>query len=207
MKLTLSSPLKRFLVSQGFGLNYEKYKHLGIKGHNGLDLVAAHGEPVYASHDGTAYYQMDDSSGEGFIIISNEPVEFQDGTVAHAKTIYWHLASIHDKKYHPVIPTDGAGHPVQRGQLIGYADNTGWSTGSHLHYGLKPVMPGEGVGWYNFAQNNGYAGAVDPTPYINYKKKASDYVDDFAAKKMKEGDIYGSNVMQALADLLRSFGQ
>ena len=53
---------------------------------------------------------------------------------AHAKTIYWHLIK--------EIPVK-VGQKVQAGDVVGYADNTGFSTGDHLHFGLKPQEKGE----------------------------------------------------------------
>ncbi|MCD6427100.1 MAG: M23 family metallopeptidase, partial [Caldisericaceae bacterium] len=50
-------------------------------------------------------------------------------------TLYAHL-----KKY--VVHK---GQLVKQGQIIAYSDNTGWSTGPHLHFGVyigdKPVNP------------------------------------------------------------------
>src|SRR5260370_31962867 len=60
------------------------------------------------------------------------------------------------------------GVAVKAGDLLGYADNTGLSTGDHLHFGLKPQAEAEPAGtWINVAQTNGYLGAIDPTPYLN----------------------------------------
>jgi len=208
VKLELKSPVLHYYVNQGFGDNPKTYAQFGIKGHNGIDLHADHGDPVYASTDGMAYYEMDDNQGEGFIVITNDPVDFLDGTTAHAKTIYWHLCSVHDPQFKPVLPTDGKGYPVKTGDLIGYADNTGFSTGTHLHWGLKPVMPGEDPAvFYNFAQNNGYAGAIDPTPYLIVPAKlASDIVFEAAAQKQREGNMAASNGLFAVANVLRAFG-
>ncbi len=61
-----------------------------------------------------------------------------------------------------------AGMQVKAGDIIGYADNTGLSTGNHLHFGLKPVAMNEFNGsFYNAAQENGFNGAVNPVPYFN----------------------------------------
>ncbi len=77
--------------------------------------------------------------------------------------------------------------PIKRGDLIGFADNTGFSTGDHLHFGLKPIKTANGgpispedatdVGNYqNLEQLNGYAGAIDPSPYY-LGKNANDKFD------------------------------
>ena len=50
---------------------------------------------------------------------------------------------------------------------MGTADNTGCSTGAHLHFGLKPIAQGENDWtWTNSEQTNGYFGAIDPAPYF-----------------------------------------
>ena len=73
-----------------------------------------------------------------------------------------------EPKYQSPIADKTGFVKVNNGDLIGYADNTGASTGSHLHYGLKPVAKGEGWGtYYNLEQKNGYNGAVDPQPYFD----------------------------------------
>ena len=64
-KLELFLPLKTSTIFQGFGQCFpdvcEQYKKWGLLGHNGLDLYAAHAEPVYSSHDGKATH-----AGGGF---------------------------------------------------------------------------------------------------------------------------------------------
>lgn len=78
MKLILSSPITPFVVMQGFGVNGDYYQAHGINiiGHNGLDLRATHGQPIYASHDGQAYYEIDSDSGHGVVLISKDQYWF-----------------------------------------------------------------------------------------------------------------------------------
>lgn len=159
-KFELFYPVKPNWVNQGFGNVMPVYTGMGLAGHNGIDFQAIHGQPVYASHDGTCYPEIDGNGGNGVVIRTDETYEYQ-GKQVYFKTIYWHLM-----KADAVVKT---GQKVKAGDLIGYADNTGTSTGDHLHFGLKPqAWNGESDWtWYNVAQSNGFLGAVDPTPYFN----------------------------------------
>lgn len=164
MKLSLYNPLKRCFITQGFGKDtapemLATYQSIGLKGHNGLDYYAEDGTPVYATHDGRVTFAgYDGGGGLGVVIRTNEEYEHGDG-VAYFKTIYWHL------KKDSLLVTGG--QEVKRGQQIGEADNTGMSTGSHLHFGLKPIAKGENDWtWFNTEQNNGMLGAIDPSPYF-----------------------------------------
>lgn len=171
--MKLQPPLKSYVVTQEFGVNGKWYKERGIniKGHNGLDFCAIHGTPIYASHDGFAYYEWDSSQGEGVVIRSKEPMDI-DGKLTYFKTVSWHMVD-GDKEPQfksPITCYDinSQGQEVKCGDLIGYADNTGLSTGDHLHFMLKPISDGESLGQiYNISQNNGYLGAIDPTPYMD----------------------------------------
>lgn len=159
MKLELFFPVKPYVINQAFGVNPDFYKQFGIKGHNGVDLLALHGESVYAAHDGTVVYAgMDNEEGVGVVIRTLEECEYAGGK-AYFKSIYWHLINN--------IPVK-VGQIVKAGDLIGYADSTGISTGDHLHFALKPQDKGENDWtWTNTLQNNGFNGAIDPTPYFN----------------------------------------
>lgn len=163
-KLKLFNPLERCIVTQGFGFTntdpdmLAKYRAMGLSAHNGIDYWASDGTPVYASHDGTVIFAgYDGAGGLGVVIRTNEEFEL-DGRTSLAKTIYWHL------KKGSILVTGG--QQVVRGQQIGEADNTGFSTGAHLHYGLKPIAKGENDWTYINLNQEGYNGAIDPTPYI-----------------------------------------
>lgn len=191
-KFSIPYPVKPWKLSQGFGVNGEYYRKNGIniKGHNGLDLQAYTGQPCYAVHDGYAYHQVDGSSGCGITVISDKEYEFR-GKPVRFKTIFWHLVDYAKKPQFksPVLDwqqkNKGKPKSVKKGELIGYCNNTGLSTGPHLHFSVKPIVQGKpvdawmdsadiGIGqWQNVTQTEGYLGSIDPTPYFNGK-----YADD-----------------------------
>lgn len=162
MKLKLSNPLAHPLhINQHFGENLNHfYKELGLTGHNGMDFQALDGETILASHDGVVTFAGEDGSGGlGVVIRTKDQFDYKDGQSFY-KTIYWHI----QKGSFMVHASD----EVKAGQPIAKADNTGMSTGTHLHWGLKPVYQGEqDWQWYNLEQNNGYNGAIDPEPYLD----------------------------------------
>lgn len=160
-KLELYFPLKPWSVNQPFGNKMPIYTSLGLDGHNGIDAFALDGTKIYAAHDGVVTFAGEDgSAGMGVVLRTNEKKTWKGGEPAFFKTLYWHMRK------------DGVlvrpGQKIKAGDLIGLADNTGLSTGSHLHFGLKPVYQGEADWeWWNVAQTNGYKGAIDPAPYFN----------------------------------------
>ncbi len=167
MKLKLDYPVTPVFFNQKFGNKATVYTNEGLLGHNGIDFSAKHGQPVYASHDGQASFQIDAGGGHGVVLITNEQFEYQEGQ-SFFKTIYWHLCDgLKEPKFQSPIADKTGLVSVKRGDLLGYADSTGVSSGDHLHFGLKPVTPGENPGnWDNVSQANGYFGAIDPMPYF-----------------------------------------
>lgn len=86
--------------------------------HEGVDLSAPEGTPIYASRTGTvttasfgraAGYYVKLNHGDGF------------------SSIYMHMT-----RY-----TVRSGQAVSAGQVIGYVGSTGISTGNHLHFGIS----------------------------------------------------------------------
>lgn len=132
-------------IFQAFGDHLIDYSFMGLVGHNGLDIGLENGDPVFASHDGTATFSQDQSKGLGVVVQT-------DGY----KTIYWHLLSSPHKL--------GESWQVKAGDLIGWGDSTGFSTGPHLHYGLKLLDNAGNV----LNRDNGYDGAIDPLPYLTW---------------------------------------
>ncbi len=215
MKLKLDYPVAPFITTQPFGVNGEYYRAHGINvdGHNGLDLQTYHGQPIYAAHDGRAYYTDNDGNeGDGVVIITTRRFDWDDGK-DYFKTIYWHLCDPHKEPqlaspvYRWRISTKGQGMPVVAGQLIGYADNTGFSSGDHLHFGLKPVAAGENpMDWWNIEQNNGYGGAIDPAPYFpSGGLNAWEQVALVAAKEQGAGRSKAAAQLWGLVAFLKAF--
>jgi murein DD-endopeptidase MepM/ murein hydrolase activator NlpD len=142
-KFSLRWPVDSHRVNQYFGENPNTYKPFGLPGHEGLDLYAPSGANIYAAADGEVY-QVARPKGHPYGLQIRIKHEF-DGKVYH--TIYAHLAETVVKN----------GDRVKAGELIGRADNTGNSFGSHLHLTLK--VEGE--------KTKGYPdGIVDPWPYL-----------------------------------------
>jgi murein DD-endopeptidase MepM/ murein hydrolase activator NlpD len=94
--------------------------------HNGVDLAAAHGTPVYATADGMVGKAQYWGSYGNYVQIEHG---------GELQTRYAHLSSY----------TVALGDTVRKGDVIGYIGSTGRSTGPHLHYevrvGGEPVDP------------------------------------------------------------------
>lgn len=132
------------------------YVAMNMKGHNGWDNGAYHGEPIFFSAvvPGVEWYcksERDSSGGIGVDIISKTPVQLRDGSNAIIKFRFWHLKDV----------THSDGTTITPGMLIGWADNTGASSGDHLHWSMK-LCTKDGA---PLNAGNGYYGAVDFEPY------------------------------------------
>ncbi len=94
--------------------------------HNGVDLAAPRGTPVYATADGVVEMARYFGSYGNYV---------QIGHGGDLETRYAHLSSY----------TVRDGEEVRKGDLIGYVGSTGRSTGPHLHYEVRvanePVNP------------------------------------------------------------------
>ena len=175
-KLVLAKPVTPFLVGQNFGedlacvssdfkiviarpdggvcpVGYQSlYKASGTKGHTGLDIKAYRWQPIYSSAEGfVEEVETEERRGLGLGIITNKKYDLGIYGIHHVKVRYWHLAAYNVKR----------GDQIKPGQLIGWADNTGYSAGDHLHYEIKPVYQ-VGNEWWNVYQDNGYHGGINP---------------------------------------------
>lgn len=96
--------------------------------HEGIDLVAPAGTPVYAAADGIVVGAAPNGRYGNWVRIDHDD---------KLTTVYGHLMAF--------APGIEPGETVVRGELIGFVGSTGRSTGAHLHFELldngKPVNP------------------------------------------------------------------
>jgi murein DD-endopeptidase MepM/ murein hydrolase activator NlpD len=129
-------PVKTAAFMSQFGLRTDPFERRR-KNHEGIDLAAPIGTPIYATADGTvstATYGY--NGGYGNLI------KLDHG--GRVETRYAHLSSI------SVSP----GQRVTRGQVIGRMGSTGRSTGSHLHYEVR--IDGRAVNPVPFMRSTDY---------------------------------------------------
>lgn len=154
----LHRPLARMRLTQPFGVDYlgnggpggQSYADIGLKnGHNGWDLSCITGTEIYAACDGIVYIN---EGGQGYgndiRLINDDLFGERDGL----EITYGHLLDFKVKN----------SQLVTAGQVIAHSDNTGFSTGPHLHFGTRPRKLGQIADY-----NNGFYGYVDPTPYFS----------------------------------------
>lgn len=141
-------------ISQFFGERPEFYQKHGFNGHPGVDFAVPINTPVASVFWGEVIELGWSNKGWGIYIKVKH-----DDLVA----IYAHLNRVKAVK----------GCYITRGQLLGYSGNTGLSTGSHLHFGIKDTK----------YPNNGYQGYKNPMPYF---KKTKEHFPDVRKKVQAE---------------------
>lgn len=134
-------------ITQPFGINPQIYGRFNLPGHEGMDLRAQTGANIYACADGTVF-RIDVYQGNP----SKQPygnavrIQHRDGY----QTVYAHLVemlvNVNDR--------------VKARQVIGKADSTGNSAGSHLHLTLKKAGA-TAAGITNYPYD-----IIDPTPFL-----------------------------------------
>jgi len=181
-RLRLYDPLTPFFVAQSFGNNipcvkdfglptqkivdgadnntcpvgYEKlYPKFGMSGHNGTDCRAGE-QTLYAACDGTVIEkQTVPARGLGLGILTDQP-KFLDALGEHfVKVRYWHLKTMYVE----------VGDKVTAGQPIGITDNTGYSSGNHLHWEGQAMDKDAGGHPYLAFPTNGIGAAFDLEPF------------------------------------------
>ncbi|TFH35326.1 MAG: M23 family metallopeptidase, partial [Anaerolineales bacterium] len=114
-------PTDYSVVTQKFGVNPHIYSRFGMPGHEGIDIRALNNSNIYCCADGEVYLVHTNPKSHAYGV--HIRIRHKDGY----KTVYAHLAQ-------PLVKLNQV---VTAGQVIGKADSTGASTGSHLHLTLK----------------------------------------------------------------------
>src|SRR3990167_9498676 len=126
------------ILKDNRGIEYHVYAQYGLKGHNGIDYSMPTGTEVVAPHAGYVKEAVFDNGYGNYVKIENE----REGSVlANLDTI--------------AVRT---GFQVNEGDVIGASNNTGNSTGPHLHWGYYKIPRDK---------NNGYNGYIDQQPFLN----------------------------------------
>ena len=128
-------PVRTAEFTSGYGTRTDPFRG-GAARHQGIDLAAPVGTPIYATAEGTVDDAGYNRGGYGNLIKLNHGRGIE--------TRYGHLSRI------LVSP----GQRVARGQLIGHMGSTGRSTGSHLHYEVR--IDGRAVNPIPFMRSNDY---------------------------------------------------
>ena len=110
--------------------------------HNGLDIIAVQGEPVFASASGYVSDVIESRKGQGNVVEITHP----GGYV----TRYAHLSDIQVRK----------GVRIRKGACVGYVGISGNSFAPHLHY--EVIKDGEYLDPVNFL-----FASVTPDEYLN----------------------------------------
>lgn len=126
-----SVPVDINLVSPGTGevrwpiLNFKKGRGLGDSGyHQGVDLLAPGGTPLYAAAAGVVRTSQESYGGYGVAVVIDHVVAGQ-----RVSTLYGHMTY----GSRQVV----AGQSVEAGQVIGLVGSTGSSTANHLHFEVR----------------------------------------------------------------------
>jgi len=110
-------PLKNWYITSPYGYRIHPITN-EYKFHNGIDLRAAIGTPIYSIEDGIIEDVNYNSSGGNQIFVKHNN---------NYRTTFSHLDRTVKNK----------GDQVIKGELIAYSGNTGSSTAPHIHYTVK----------------------------------------------------------------------
>ena len=111
-------PVPYYTLTSPFGMRVHPIRGTWTM-HNGVDMAAAQGTPIYAAKSGRVTVTSFQAGGAGYYVSINHGDGFS--------SIYMHMT------HYIVSP----GMYVNAGQVIGYVGSTGGSTGPHLHFGIS----------------------------------------------------------------------
>ncbi|MEM7335034.1 MAG: M23 family metallopeptidase [Chloroflexota bacterium] len=128
-------------INQYFAANPTYYGQFGLPGHEGLDIMAPMSSRIFAVAPGQVTRVRTNPSGH------NYGIHVQINHIEGYQTIYAHMKEAHVR----------VGQTVRAGQVLGLANDTGNSFGSHLHLTLKK----QNAQYKDWPHN-----IFDPTPFL-----------------------------------------
>lgn len=141
-----------YRITQKFGENKLDYSKFGLKGHNGIDVAVPRGTPIITPFNGEVFEVVDNipAGGKGYGNFIRIKV------ADNGRFYHWTFAHM--------LPDTGyrVGHRVYKGERLALVNSTGYSTGDHLHFGVREVTESGSVVDYG----NGYLGYIDPMPFF-----------------------------------------
>lgn len=183
------------------------YPAIGMLGHNGWDNAAYHGEPIYfpvvEDTAWKAYNEVDADGGIGVNVYAQTPIAFNtipQHTQGSFRMIEHQYETLGGKLFplfkfwHLLRSNVKDGDIVKAGDLIGYADTTGASSGDHLHWSMK--IHGGSVQGYGLTidSDNGYTGAMDHRAYYENRFILDIAKPTFKFNKVLKRGMYDSDV-------------
>ena len=120
---------------------YKQFSYDGVplRGHNGVDFGTPNGTKLLATDDGEVSQVGYEAKGFGYFAKIKHP---------WGESLYGHMKSVAVKE----------GDIVARGDELGPSNNTGNSSGPHLHFGVR-IFP--------YKRGDGWGGCCDPIPFMN----------------------------------------
>ncbi len=112
-------PRKGFLIWPAKGALTSRFGIRNKRKHEGIDIAAPKGTPIYSAADGKVVFSGWGPTGYGKMVIIKHK--------NHLTTLYAHNSKLLVKK----------GSRVKQGQKISLMGNTGRSTGPHLHFEVR----------------------------------------------------------------------
>lgn len=166
-----------FPISQKFGEHFYNqegkcvYVLMGFNGHNGVDFALPIGTKLIAVDNGKINKALQQKNGYGNYI----RLHCMQGDI-NFEIIYAHCSKFLVKQ----------GEQVSKGQIIAESGNSGFSSGPHLHFGLRIIDKAGNVMNYN----NGYKGSLDPLSLFDLSESNAPISQDKDLNNFKKPEAW-----------------
>lgn len=139
-------------ITQYFGANPDYYGQWGLAGHEGLDFGCPNGTELISPFPQSIVVRADDYGNYGKHIVLWDYKQQAAVWYAHCQKLLRNV-----------------GDSVMRGTTIALSNNTGNSTGPHLHFSVCRTDE-NGI---RLNQDNGYIGMLDPLKVVDWQLEDS----------------------------------